>query len=144
MAIKIYTAGKMSGIPFEEQMKWREEFEYKLKQYSDCEISFIHPPLYYNYDYINHKTEAEIKEWELNQLRKCDIVIVNLKEIDTSVGTHFELAFVNAMNMFGDKHIFVVGIGEEENIHPWIKLSLFRQEPDLNSACQYIIEYLLI
>lgn len=144
MAIKIYTAGKMSGIPFEDQMRWRRDFEYGLKKYTDEPITFLHPPLYYNYDHINHKTESEIKEWELNQIRECDIVVVNLKDVNSTVGTHFELGFINAINMFGNKHIYVIGIGEVEGLHPWIELSLFRQEPDIDSACQFIIEYLLI
>lgn len=144
MAIKIYTAGKMSGIPFDDQMKWRKEFEGCLRNHTDKALTFIHPPLYYNYDHLNHKTEAEIKEWELNQLRECDIVIVNLKDVNTTVGTHFELGFINALNILGNKHVYVIGIGNENNIHPWIELSMFREEPNIESACEYITEYLLI
>lgn len=144
MATRIYTAGKMSGIPFEEQMQWRKEFENSMKTFTDKKLSFLHPPLYYNYEKLNHKTEAEIKEWELNQIRECDIVIVNLNGINTTVGTHFELGFINAINMLGTKHIYVIGIGEETNIHPWIELSIFRHEPNIESACEYIAEYLLI
>ena len=144
MTTKIYTAGKMSGITFEDQMKWRKEFEHCLREHTDKQLSFLHPPLYYNYESINHKTEAEIKEWELNQLRDCNIVIVNLRDVNTTVGTHFELGFINAVNMFGNKHIYVIGIGDETNIHPWIELSMFRQEPNIESACDYITEYLLL
>ena len=143
MGIKIYTAGKMSGTSFEEQMKWRNELQYQLQKFADTPITFIHPPLYYNYDEINHKTEAEIKEYELSKIRECDIVVVNLADINTTVGTHFELGFINALNMFGNKHVYVIGIGDMDNVHPWIELSIFRHEPDIESACDYIINYLL-
>ena len=142
--IKLYTAGKMSGIPFEDQMKWRSEFEYTLRKFTDEPLSFIHPPMYYNYEHLNHKTEAEIKEWELNKIRECDIVVVDLNDINTTVGTHIELGFINAVNMLGGKHIYVVGIGDTKDIHPWIDLSLLRCEPDIESACRYITEYLLV
>lgn len=144
MAIKIYTAGKMSGLTLEQQMQWRTELEYKLRKFSEVKIEFIHPPLFYNYEKTYHKSEAEIKEWELNKIRECDIVVVNLDGIGSSVGTHFELGFINAMNMFGNKHIYVIGIGDTENLYSWIELSTLRIEPDVDSACQYINDYLLV
>lgn len=144
MAIKIYTAGKMSGLTLEQQMQWRTELEYKLRKFSEVKIEFIHPPLFYNYEKTYHKSEAEIKEWELNKIRECDIVVVNLDGIGSSVGTHFELGFINAMNMFGNKHIYVIGIGDTKNLYSWIELSTLRIEPDVDSACQYINDYLLV
>ena len=145
MAIKIYTAGKMSGLTFEEQMQWRSVFEYKLKKISDEVLVFLHPPLYYNYESPPlHKSEAEIKEWELNKIRECDIVVVNLDGINDSIGTHIELGLINAMNMFGNKHIYVIGIGDATDKHPWIQSSLLRVEPDIDAACNYINDYLLV
>lgn len=143
MAIKIYTAGKMSGLSFEEQMQWRAELEYKLRKITDEPVTFIHPPSYYNYENKFHNTESEIKEWELNKIRECDIVVVNLDGIADSIGTHIELGFINGVNMLGGKHIYVVGIGKAENLHPWIELSMLRVEPDIDSACWYINDYLL-
>ena len=144
MAYKIYTAGKMSGLTFSQQMKWRREVECQLRMFSDKPLKFLHPPLYYNYETKLHKTEAEIKTWELNQIRDCDIVVVNLNEINSTVGTHFELGFIDAMNMFGNKHIYVVGIGDNKNLHPWIELSMLRIEPTIKEACSFICNYLLI
>lgn len=143
--IKIYTAGKMSGISYEWQMGWRRSLENCLRAKTpNVNLSFIHPPLYYNYEFKSHNTEAELKEWELNQLRDCDIMVVNLEDIGTSIGSHFELGFANAMNMFGGKHIFIIGIGNDDGLHPWIRESIFRREPDVHSAVEYINSYLLV
>ena len=144
MAIKIYTCGKMSNLSFDEQMEWRINFQLCMQSITDTPITYIHPPLYYNYEHTNHKTEAEIKVWELNQIRSSDIVIVNLNDINKSVGSHFELGFIDAINMFGNKHIYVIGVGDTSHVHPWIELNLFRHEPDIASACQYIKDYLLV
>ena len=143
---KIYTCGKMSGIPFEKQMGWRQALEACVKDKYDGsdKIKFIHPPLYFNYEHMMHKSEREILDWEMMQLHDCDIVIVNLKEIDTTIGSHMELGAVQGINRFGDKYIYVVGIGEDNNLHPWIKETCNRIESNYSDAATYITEYLLI
>lgn len=143
-SIKIYTAGKMSGLSFAEQTDWRSAFEKALLSKASRPVTVVIPPMYYNYLSQNHNSEAEVKEWDLNQIRDSDIVVVNLQGIESSIGTHFELGFINAINSFGEKHIFVVGIGNSENVHPWIGLSMFRCEPDIESAADYIANYLLV
>ena len=143
-SVKIYTAGKMSGLSYGEQMNWRSEFEKALLSKASVPVTVVNPPAYYNYLADNHNSEAEVKEWDLNQVRDSGIVVVNLNDIESSIGTHFELGFINAINSFGNKHIYVVGIGSAEKLHPWISLSLFRCEPDVESAADYIANYLLI
>lgn len=140
---RIYTAGKMSGTSFKSQMQWRIELEEGIRWRTDKAVSFIHPPMYYNYEGISQKTEAEIKEWELNKLCQCQVMVVNLDGVNTSTGTHIELGVANAMNMFGSGHIFIIGIGDPDGLHPWIRDSLFRHEANIESACKYIVNYLL-
>lgn len=142
---KIYTCGKMSGISFIEQMMWRSRIESEIKSSLDCgqSVKFIHPPLYYNYEENNHKTEREILEWEMTQVHDCDILIVNLDGIEDTTGSHMELGAVQGINRFGDKHIYVVGLGKSDNLHPWIKESCIRIEEDYAKAAEYIVEYLL-
>lgn len=143
-SVKIYTAGKMSGLSFAEQTDWRTSFEKVLLSKASRPVCVVIPPMYYNYLSHNHNSEAEVKEWDLNQIRESNIVVVNLQGIESSIGTHFELGFINAINSFGGKHIYVVGIGDPEKLHPWIGLSLFRCEPDVESAADYIANYLLV
>lgn len=142
---KIYTCGKMSGISFQEQMEWRLRIEGEVKKWLDFGqgVKFVHPPMFYNYEENYQKSEREILEWEMAQLHDCDIVIVNLDGIDSTVGSHMELGAVQGINRFGDKHIFVVGLGKDDGLHPWIKESCIRIEDDYAKAAEYIVEYLL-
>ena len=143
---KIYTCGKMSGISFQEQMEWRLRIEGEVKKWLDFGqgVKFIHPPMFYNYEENYQKSEREILEWEMTQVHDCDILIVNLDGIDSTVGSHMELGAVQGINRFGDKHIFVIGLGKDDNLHPWIKESCIRIEDDYAKAAEYICEYLLI
>lgn len=142
--IKIYTAGKMSGLTYEEQMNWRYKIENEIESKTDQLIKFIHPPLFYNYLEPTHKTEREVMDWDLEHLKDCNIVIVNLNEISKSIGTHFELATATTINTLGNKHIYVVGFGSpNEELHPWIELSLHRREDTIEDAVDYVVNYLL-
>lgn len=135
----------MGGSPLHEQTAWRYELERLIKEKApDKSVIFVHPPDYYNYDTQKHKTENEERVWALSQLKDSDIVVVNLSNISSSIGTIMELATADAMNQFGYKHIHVVGVGKPETDHPWISSSLLRQEDDLRDAADYITEYLLI
>ena len=145
MAIKIYTAGKMAGLPYEKQMAWREEIENAIRDRTNKQITFIHPPKFYTYDRPDFQSEKEVKDWELNQVRNCDIVIANLDGINTSVGTHFELSAVDSINSTSNKHIFIIGFGDNEiQLHPWIELSLHRKETNIDDVADYIVRYLLV
>ena len=143
---KIYTCGKMSGISFSQQMQWRQIIEAFVKDYYDGNdrVKFIHPPLYFNYDYMQHKSEREILDWEMKQLHDCDIVIVDLNQIDSTIGSHMELGAVQGINRFGDRYIYVIGVGNEENLHPWIKETCMRIEDNFSDAAKYITGYLLV
>lgn len=143
---KIYTCGKMSGTTFEKQMKWRKNLEELVNEKYDGNdrIKFIHPPLFFNYEHMQHKTEREILDWEMKQLHDCDVVVVDFDGIDSTIGTHMEIGAVQGINRFGDKYIYVVGVGEEKKLHPWIKESCMRIENNLDDLAQYIAEYLVI
>ena len=135
----------MSGISFKEQMRWRNQLGGLVRLYYDGtnKITFVHPPLYFNYENNLHKSEREILDWEMMQLHDSDIVVVNLDQIDTTVGSHMELGAVQGINRFGDKYIYVVGVGDS-NVHPWITETCSRIEDSFTDAAKYIAEYLII
>lgn len=139
---KIFTSGKMGGLSYEEQMKWRKNLEKAIKLRCNKNIIFVHPPMYYQYG--NEKNEREAKEWEINQLKDSDIIVVNLTTIADSIGTHIELGIVEAMNEFGYKHIHVIGIGNPNTNHPWIQMGLLKQVDTIDEAADYILSYLLL
>lgn len=150
MSYKIYTAGKMAGLSPCEQMEWRKKIETSVRHAAEiagvpqAEIKFIHPPQFYQYGETYYQTEKEVKNWDLNQVRNSDIVIVNLDTVETSIGTHYELGMVDAINSFGNKHIFVIGVGGKDiSLHPWIEDTLHRREEKYEDAADYIANYLL-
>lgn len=141
---KIYTAGKMAGLSFGEMMDWREKIHKLIKMKADSKIKFIHPPNYFLPGYYPKENEGKVKEWDINQVRNSDIVIVNLDGVNSSAGTHFELSMVDAINSMTDRHIFVVSVGEEENgLHPWIADSIHYRAKSFEDAAEYIVTYLL-
>ena len=139
---KIYTAGKMGGLSYEDQMDWRWQLEKQMRA-MDADAIFIHPPQYYRYGESLHKTEREAMMWDLSQIRESDIVVVNLNNIADSIGTHMELGFIEALNQTGSKHIYVIGIGQANCNHPWFNEVLHRREDTVNDAANYICTYLL-
>lgn len=141
---KIYTAGKMGGLTFAQQMDWRVKVEKLIREKSDKSITFIHPPMFYTYGEQLHKNETEVMDWDISQVKDSDIVIVDLSTISDSIGTHIELGVAKAMNEFGYRHIHIVGVGKANTDHPWISLCLLRQEDTLEEAANYITKYLLV
>lgn len=141
---KIYTAGKMSGLTREEQLGWRTEFASLLDDVMGISVKVVNPPLFYDpNDPDASSVEAEAKEWDLAQIRDSDVVVINLDGIEDSIGTHYELGYINAINSFGNKHIYVVGFGGKRDFHPWIKLSLFRWEPNVIAAADFVAKFCL-
>ena len=142
---KIYTAGKMNGLSFEEQMLWRVMLHKAILSHEDVNVKVIHPPLYYNYEAKDNQSEREILEWELFQLYDSDVMVVNLDEIDSTIGTHIEIGMAHTINNFTDKHIFIIGFGGDvENLHPWIKEACIRIEKNVEDVANYLYEYILL
>ena len=132
----------MGGLTYAQQMKWRNQLESMIRTRTNKNITFIHPPMYYQYD--DNCDESEKMKWEISQIKDSDIVVVNLSTISDSIGTHIELGIIEAMNQFGYKHIHVVGLGNPDTDHPWIPLSILRQEETIEDVADYITEYLLV
>lgn len=140
---KIFTSGKMGGLSNKESLKWRKELENTIKSKKDKKIDvvFINPPEYYDYDYPDQR---ECEEWEISQLLESDIVVVNLSNIRSSIGTHMEMGIIKAANRLRAKHIYVVGIGEKDVEHPWIDSSVFHRSETVDEAAEFILKKLLI
>lgn len=139
--LKIYLAGKMSGLSFEESDEWRRDFKGVFKRemnYDTMHYTIINPNDYYNFKNPSHQNEREVMQYDLNHVRSSDIVVVNLEDINTSIGTAIEL-YVAAQN-----NIPVLAWGSDEEwriTHPWLKECISRVESDVCSLCNYIFEY---
>ena len=138
--IKIYLAGAMGSLPIEEQKKWRskiinainfEDYEYEKKPV------FFDPTRYYGFKEKNHKTEREVLEFDLNNLRESDLVIVNFND-PTSLGTMSELAIAY------ENKIPVVGINENgKELHPWQQEFVMRMCENIRQAVDYTVDFFL-
>lgn len=135
---KIFTAGKTSGFSYPQQMEWRNQLEGLIRSKCDKSVFFIHPPIFYPHG------GREAMEWDMCQIMDSDIMVVNLENISDSIGTCIELGIAAAMNMFGYKYIYVVGIGSSDIDSPWLSSVVFHREETLEDAAEYIKNYLLV
>ena len=95
---------------------WREDITKKLEavaEWSGKEVHIINPVNYFAYDENKHKTNKQVKEFFMNRISKCNLIIVNLNESDSSIGTAQETQYAV------DHNIPVVGFGTN-NVYSWI------------------------
>ena len=142
MSLKIYLAGKMSGLSFNEMNEWRNEAVSKLYNEADyCgkSIKVVNPVTYYNFEEKRHQTEIEVKEFDLTHVITSDIIIVNLVGLSDSIGTIIELH-----DAYYHHKIPVIAFGEKnlyDNLHPWVQNEITRVESSLDNAIEYIKEF---
>ena len=141
---KIFTAGKMGGLSYDQQIAWRREIEDLIRKATTKSVAFVHPPMFYHYKENDPQNDVESMNWEISQLIDSDIVIVDLSTISGSIGTHMELGVIAAVNKVSSKNIYVVGFGKPDIEHPWIKNGVFHSEETAEDVADYIVNYLLI
>ena len=99
--VKIYLSGGMSSLSLEKQTKWRKQIIDAIK-YGDYDYEkkphFFNPVDYYNFQEVKYNTQREVMEFDLNALRKSDLVIVNFNDPE-SLGTCVELAIAYEMKI---------------------------------------------
>lgn len=138
--VKIYLSGAMSGISFEESTKWRKQFGDAIK-YGDYHCSktphFFDPTRYYNFEENLHKSEHEIMEFDLNALRKSDLVVVNFNE-PSSIGTAMELMLAKELN------IPIIGLNrDDKEIHPWLRCCCNRMCNSMREIVSHVVDFYL-
>ena len=113
--VRIFLSGGMTGLTFEEQSKWRTDIISIIKHGYDCEKKpiFFNPVEYCGFQEIYCKDEREIMEYDLYNLRKSDLVILNLNA-PNSIGAAMEVMLAK------EYRIPVIAFGANQRIHPWI------------------------
>lgn len=143
--LKIYLAGKMSGLTYKEMNYWRIEIKRKLNNATNnarCSLLIINPVDYYNFEEQRHQSEDEIKEYDLKHVVSSDVVIVNLDGLESSEGTKLELHDAKYHNKipviaFGDRKLY-------ESLHPWHKSNITRVEENIDDVVNYIRDFYMI
>lgn len=138
---KIYLSGAMSGISWEEQTKWRRQFQNAIK-FGDYDyekkVTFFDPTQYYNFEEKRHKNEKEIMEFDLYNLRNSNLVVVNLGNNGyKSIGTSMELILAKELR------IPVIAFNRNEETHPWILEVCSRICDSLKETVEYTVEFYL-
>lgn len=143
--LKIYLAGKMSGLSFEKMNRWRHELKIQLlftAEVSGYQLQVINPVDFYNFEEKKYQSEEEVMDYDLAHVISSDIIIVNLDGLDSSDGTKVELHDAKYHN-----NIPVIAFGNMElyeSLHPWIKRNITRVEEDMENVVQYIQEFYMI
>lgn len=114
---KIFLSGGMSDLTNKQRWAWRKEVERELGDFrwgTEVEPVFFNPCLYYDVDDDYYKTEKEHFEFDIYNLRKSDLVIVNFNA-PGSIGTAMELMLAKELG------IPVIGLNENKReLHPWL------------------------
>lgn len=143
--LKIYEAGKMSGLTFSKMNNWRIELKNKLLDAAEnvgYKILVVNPVDFYNFEEQRHQSEEEVEDYDLAHVNSSDIIVVNLDGLATSDGTKLELHDGNFHNKipviaFGEKKLY-------DKLHPWIKRDITRVENNMNDVVEYIKEFYMI
>lgn len=141
----IYLAGAMSCYFNTEQhdypKQWREDAKKYVKQLYD-DITLVSPTDFYEIGKNYHKSETEVMRFDLRMVRESDIVLVNLRDLHSSLGTSDEIlyAFIRGNTVIG----FIDDESELKKIHPWKIEQIDRIETGKDSmkrAIDYIYRY---
>ena len=141
----IYLAGAMSCYFNTDQhdypKQWKEEAkEYVKKLYDD--ITIVSPTDFYQIGKNYHQTEKEVMRFDLRMVRESDIVLCNLRDLHSSLGSSDEIlyAFISGKPIIS----FLDGESDIKNIHPWKVEQIDRIETGKDSmkrAIDYIYRY---
>lgn len=140
--LKIYLSGKMGGLTFEEYTEWRDKIALLLAKFGE-KVEIFDPSRHYNYEINAHYTEKEVMRYELRHVESSDLVILNLENADTSVGTIFEIAyaFKNNIPILGLCNLEKFTANPECTIHPWLIEACDRLEFNEKNLIKYIKEH---
>lgn len=137
---KIYLAGGMGNLSFKEQNIWRKCIKNSLLPYmkQSQKVEVINPVDYYNFEKKEYKTQREIIEFDLHNVRTADLIIVNFND-KQSIGTAVELGVAR------ENKIPIVGICTEDisNLHPWLVELCSRVCDSIDEAVIYVNKFYL-
>ena len=137
---KIYLAGSMCNSTWEEQTKWRKQIREAIL-FGDYDYTkkpvFFDPTQFYNLVEKRHKSESEVMEFDLYNLRSSNLVIVNFNN-PNSIGTAMELATAKEIR------IPVIGLNKDgKELHPWLESSCNRICNDMRELVSHVVEFYL-
>ncbi|MDD3491318.1 MAG: nucleoside 2-deoxyribosyltransferase domain-containing protein [Paludibacter sp.] len=140
-SFNIYLSGGMKNLTMQQQAGYRNFLSKKFTEF-DSEIYnkvvVFNPVMYFNYEAQLHKTEKQIFNFELNAVRRCDLLVVNFND-KRSIGTTVEMAVAY------ENKIPVVGLLEHDtnDFHEWHREMCDVIFEDINELIDYVQDYYL-
>lgn len=113
--LRVYLAGSCRYAT-DEGRAWREQATKMLEQAAEWKnesVFAINPVDYFTYSETKHKTHKQVKNFYLNKIKGCDVVLCNLDGTNHSPGTAQELQYAV------DHEIPIVGFGAND-AYPWL------------------------
>ena len=136
---KIYLAGACKNVP-DEGRAWRTKATMMLNRAAEMRgtrVAAINPLDYFTYAENKQISHKQVKNYYLNRIRNCDVVLVNLDGTNSSPGTAQETQFAV------DMKIPVIGFGTSEIYH-WISdVDCDVTFKDMSEAIDYIRDYFM-
>lgn len=137
--LNIYLCGSITGIGSRDEIKHRFYLQNKLENNDlGINVKVFNPFEYFNYAVKNHDSEKEVMRYELNKLKKSDLIIVDFLN-PNSLGTMSELAIAY------DNRIPIIGYnGYGHVLHPWQYEMTDRIFNNLEDLIRYVINYYIV
>lgn len=133
---RIYLAGSISDISFEESNIWRLTAKEWLESRESSKVEVVNPNDYYNFLEVKYDTEEEIRRFDIRKVDSSNLILVNLN--GKSIGTSMEL-----QHAF-DRQIAIIGYkDDEEELHPWLRCVCDKVFNNLKDALEYINDFYL-
>lgn len=113
--LTVYLAGACKDLP-DKGVGWRDKIILVLNdvaKWSDVKVKIVNPTKLFPYSEKRYKTIKQVKEYYLDRILHCDLVICNCNHTNSSPGTAQEVQFAV------DHLIPVIGYGYED-AYPWI------------------------
>ena len=136
MSKKIYLSGGMTSLTPDEYIMWRERFKNAVTITYGKHPSFFDPTMFYQPNTGSYKSEREVMDYELDQLRHSDLVVVNFND-PHSIGTAMELAIAR------ENRIPVIGLNVNGELHPWLSECCIRMCSTFKELVEYVVDYYL-
>ena len=155
--MKIYLAGSMTGMSWEEQNNWRVQLKSELIKRKDfggynLDLIVVNPCEFFNYHNAKNScySEKEAMDFDIHQIRHSDLIIVRFNN-PSSIGTAMELMLAKELNVpvvgwldydqskeYDEYSDFSKKI---ESLHPWLIECCTRIFPCKEDLIKYVENY---
>ena len=114
--MQVFLSGAMTGVSPDEYTGWRDYVKDALRY--DCEVVFSPPDKYNIENPDDYDSEREVMDYDLYQVERSDVLIVNFDSNPASIGTAAE---VIQAHVIGVPVIGYISIDRHDELHPWLE-----------------------